>query len=161
MLEGHRHQPPDRRVAVGPVVVSAHPDAVALQIPDADLEGLVAALGQQPTDLGVAAGSQQRHALGAGEAVVERLHALVDPLATVLPGLVEPLPVQLARIGVQDLAAEPLDRLGLDPEAVKPGETSCGYLVCMRASGVGWLIQATVGSFGGVGGRANRAGWAA
>jgi hypothetical protein len=46
-------------------------------------------------------------------------------------------------------------------EAVKPGETSFGYLVCMRASGVGWLIQATVGSFGGVGGRANRAGWAA
>jgi hypothetical protein len=46
-------------------------------------------------------------------------------------------------------------------EAVKPGEASCGYLVCMRASGVGWLIQATVGSFGGVGGRANRAGWAA
>jgi hypothetical protein len=47
------------------------------------------------------------------------------------------------------------------PEAVKPGETSFGYLVCMRASGVGWFIQATVGSFGGVGGRANRAGWAA
>ena len=46
-------------------------------------------------------------------------------------------------------------------EAVKPGETSFGYLVCMRASGVGWLIQATVGSFGGVGGRANRAGWSA
>jgi hypothetical protein len=46
-------------------------------------------------------------------------------------------------------------------EAVKPGETSFGYLVCMCASGVGWLIQATVGSFGGVGGRANRAGWAA
>jgi hypothetical protein len=49
----------------------------------------------------------------------------------------------------------------LTPEAVKPGETSFGYLVCMRASGVGWLIQATVGSLGGVGGRANRAGWAA
>jgi hypothetical protein len=48
-----------------------------------------------------------------------------------------------------------------EAEAVKPSETSCGYLVCMRASGVGWLIQATVGSFGGVGGRANRAGWAA
>jgi hypothetical protein len=47
------------------------------------------------------------------------------------------------------------------PEAVKPGETSFGYLVCMRASGVGWLIQATVGSLGGVGGQANRAGWAA
>jgi hypothetical protein len=46
------------------------------------------------------------------------------------------------------------------PEAVKPSETSCGYLVCMRASGVGWLIQATLGNFGGVGGRANRAGWA-
>jgi hypothetical protein len=45
--------------------------------------------------------------------------------------------------------------------AVKPGETPGGHLVCMSASGVGWLIQATVGSLGGVGGRANRCGLAA
>jgi hypothetical protein len=46
-------------------------------------------------------------------------------------------------------------------EAVKPGETPGGHLVCMSASGVGWLIQATVGSLGGIGGRANRCGLAA
>jgi hypothetical protein len=46
-------------------------------------------------------------------------------------------------------------------EAVKAGETPGGHLVCMRASGVGWLIQATAGSLGGVGGRANRCGVAA
>ena len=46
-------------------------------------------------------------------------------------------------------------------EAVKAGETPGGHLVCMSASGVGWLIQAMVGSLGGVGGRANRWGLAA
>jgi hypothetical protein len=46
-------------------------------------------------------------------------------------------------------------------EAVKSGETPGGHLVCMSASGVGWLIQATAGSLGGVGGRANRWGLAA
>ena len=51
--------------------------------------------------------------------------------------------------------------LGGASEAVKPGETPGGHLVCMSASGVGWLIQATVGSLGGVGGRANRWGLAA
>jgi hypothetical protein len=45
-----------------------------------------------------------------------------------------------------------------EAEAVKPGETPGGHLVCMSASGVGWLIQATAGSLGGVGGRANRCG---
>ena len=81
----------------------------------ATCEGLGASVGQQPPDLGAAAGGQQRHALGGAEAVVERLHPLVDPLAPMLPRLVEPLPVQLARVGAQDLAAEPLDRLDLDP----------------------------------------------
>ena len=47
------------------------------------------------------------------------------------------------------------------PEAVKSDETPGGHLVCMSASGVGWLIQATAGSLGGVGGRANRCGLAA
>jgi hypothetical protein len=46
-------------------------------------------------------------------------------------------------------------------EAFKAGETPGGHLVCMSASGVGWLIQAMVGSLGGVGGRANRCGLAA
>jgi hypothetical protein len=36
------------------------------------------------------------------------------------------------------------------PEHVKLGET-VSYADLMSASGVGWLIQATVGSFGGVG----------
>ena len=47
--------------------------------------------------------------------MVEGLHALVNPLPAVLPGLVEPLPMQLMRIDLEDLAAEPLDRLDLDP----------------------------------------------
>src|SRR4029453_1081047 len=46
-------------------------------------------------------------------------------------------------------------------EAFKAGETPGGHLVCMTASGVGWLIQAMVGSLGGVGRRANRWGVAA
>jgi hypothetical protein len=71
VLEGHRHQPPCRRVAVGAVVVAADADAVPLHIPDADLEGLGAALGQQPPDFWAAGGGQQRHALGGAEAVVE------------------------------------------------------------------------------------------
>jgi hypothetical protein len=53
------------------------------------------------------------------------------------------------------------ERIGRRPEAVKLGETPGGHLVCMSASGVGWLIQATVGSLGGVGGRVNRWGLAA
>jgi hypothetical protein len=115
VLEGHRHQPPDHLVAVDPVVLSTDPDAVVLQVADRDLEGLGPSLGQQPPGLGAAAGGQQRHALGRAEAVVEGLHPLVDPLAPMLPRLVEPVPVQLAWIGAQDLAAEPLDRLDLDP----------------------------------------------
>jgi hypothetical protein len=47
--------------------------------------------------------------------VVERLHPRIHPLAAVLPRLLEPLPVQLPRIGAQHLAAQPLDRLHLDP----------------------------------------------
>ena len=35
VLEGHRHQPADRLVAVGAVVVAADPEAVALQVADA------------------------------------------------------------------------------------------------------------------------------
>jgi hypothetical protein len=47
------------------------------------------------------------------------------------------------------------------PEHVKAGET-VSYLDLMSASGVGWLIQATVGNFGGVGRWCrNRAGLAA
>ena len=47
------------------------------------------------------------------------------------------------------------------PEPVKPGETTC-HADLMSASGVGSLIQATVGSVGGVGRRCpNRAGLAA
>ena len=47
------------------------------------------------------------------------------------------------------------------PEPVKPVETTC-YADLMSASGVGSLIQATVGSFGGSGRRCpNRAGFAA
>jgi Type ISP C-terminal specificity domain/N-6 DNA Methylase len=61
-----------------------------------------------------------------------------------------------------EYTSELIDLLNvIGPEAVKAGETPGGQLVCMSASGVGWLIQATVGSLGGVGGRANRCGLAA
>ena len=115
VLERHRHQPADRLVAVGPVVVAAHPDPMALQVGDGGLEGVSAGLGHLPADRVAAAGGQQRHALGGAEAVVKRLHPLIDPLAPMLPRLAECFAVQLVGIVAQDLAAEPLDRLHLDP----------------------------------------------
>jgi hypothetical protein len=54
-----------------------------------------------------------------------------------------------------------VSQLESSPEPVKAGETTA-HADLMSASGVGSLIQATVGSFGGVGGRCrNRAGLAA
>src|SRR5919112_2389900 len=47
--------------------------------------------------------------------MVKGLHPLVDPLAAVLPGPLEPLPVQLPWVDAEDLSAEPLDGLYLDP----------------------------------------------
>ena len=94
VLEGHRHQPPDRLVAVGAVVVAAHAEAAALQVANGHLEGLTAAVGEQPPHLGATAGGQQRHALGRAEAVVEGLDPLIDSLAPMLPGPLEPLPIQ-------------------------------------------------------------------
>jgi hypothetical protein len=64
VLEGHRHQPPDRLITVDPVVITADPDAVALQVADRNMEGFGPSLSQQPSHLGAAAGGQQRHALG-------------------------------------------------------------------------------------------------
>jgi hypothetical protein len=59
VLEGHRHQPPDRLIAVGAVVVTADPEAVALQVADRNREGFGPSFGQQPLGLGAAAGGQQ------------------------------------------------------------------------------------------------------
>jgi hypothetical protein len=56
VLEGHRHQPTHRLVAVGAVVVTADPDAMALQVPNGDGEGFGAALSQQPPSLWAAGG---------------------------------------------------------------------------------------------------------
>jgi hypothetical protein len=81
VLERHRQHAGVDVVAVDAVVVAADPDPVALQVADRDREGLGPSVGQQPPGLRAAAGGQQRHALGAGEAVVEGLHPLVDPLA--------------------------------------------------------------------------------
>jgi hypothetical protein len=146
MLEGHRHQPPDRLIAIGPVVVAAHAEAVALQVANGDLEGLGPAVSQQPPHLGAAAGGQQRHTLGGGEAVVERLHPFVDPLASMLPRLVEPLPIQLTRVDTQHLAAEPLGRLDLDPSRA-PQPTGCldRAHVTLERLGAGHFLQ--VGDF--------------
>jgi hypothetical protein len=115
MLECHRKQPAADVVAVAAVVVAAYPDPVGLQVGDADLEGVGPGFGDLLAELVAAAGGQQRDALGGAEAVVEGLHPLVDPLAAVLPRPLESLPVQLARVHPQDLAAEPLDRLDLHP----------------------------------------------
>jgi hypothetical protein len=63
----------------------------------------------------------------------------------------------LVRQEVDDTGAN-----GTPAVLVKPVETRGGQALCMSASGVGWLIQATVGSFGAVGLRCeNRSGLAA
>jgi hypothetical protein len=65
--------------------------------------------------------------------------------------------------GITGMHTHSADRLSdLDqPEAVKAFETTPHRFVCMSASGVGWLIHAATGSFGGAGGRAKRWGLAA
>jgi hypothetical protein len=125
VLEGHRHQPPSRLVAVSAVVVAPHPEAMALHIADREHEGLGPSFGQQPPHPWAAGSGQQRHALGAGEAVVEGLHPLIDPLTPVLPRLVEPLPVQFVGVTGEDLAAQPLDRLDLDPPGGASRQAAC------------------------------------
>jgi hypothetical protein len=115
VLERHRQHPRLDVVAVGAVVVAPHPNPVGLQVPDAALEGLIPCFGDLPPEVVAAASGQQRDTLGRGEAVVEGLHPLVDPLALVLPRAVEALAEQLARIEAKHLATEPLDRLHLDP----------------------------------------------
>ena len=52
--------------------------------------------------------------------MVEGLHPLVDPLAPMLPGRIECFAIQLARVDAEDLAAQPLDRLDLDPPGARP-----------------------------------------
>ena len=71
------------------------------------------------------------------------------------------LTLDFERVGRPDQDDQILVRLRGGSEAFKAGETPGGHLVCMTASGVGWLIQAMVGSLGGVGRRANRWGVAA
>jgi hypothetical protein len=142
VLEGHRHQPTGHLVAVNPVVVAADPDAVALQVADRHGEGLGPSLGQQPPGLRVGAGGQQRDALGGAEAVVEGLHPFVDPLAPMPPGAGECFAVQLARIDLEDLAAEPFDRLGLDPlGAAQPAGRLDRPHVALERLGSGQCLQ--------------------
>jgi hypothetical protein len=142
VLERHRQHPGVDLVAVGAVVVAADPDPVPLQVGDAHVEGLGAGFGDLPAELVAAAGGQQRHALGRAETVVERLHPLVDPLAAMLPGPVEPLPVQLTRVEAGDLAAQPLHRLDLDPlGAAGPAGGLNGAHVTLERLGPGELLQ--------------------
>jgi hypothetical protein len=47
--------------------------------------------------------------------VVEGLHPGIHPLAPMLPGACECFAIQLLGVDAQDLAAQPLDRLHLDP----------------------------------------------
>ena len=107
-----------------------------------DVEGLGPTLGQQPPDLGAAAGGQQRHALGGAEAVVEGLHPRIDPLAPMLPRLLEPLPIQLTRVDAEDLAAQPVDRLDLDsPRAAQPAGGLDRAHIPLERLGPGELLQ--------------------
>jgi len=152
VLERHRYQPADRLVAVGPVVLPAHPGPVALQVGDCRLEGVRSRLGHLPPHQVAAARRQQRHALGRAEAVVEGLHPLVDPLALVLPRLAECFAVQLARIAAEDLAAESLDRLHLDaPRAAQPAGRPDRAHVALERLGPSQLLQLAHPLLGGAG----------
>ncbi len=115
VLERDPQQPALGQGAVGAVVVAAHPDPMLLQVADGDLEGLAAGLGDLAADLPAASARQQRHALGAGEAVVQGGHPRIHPLAPVGPCPVERRAVQLVGVQAEDLAADPLDGLDLDP----------------------------------------------
>jgi hypothetical protein len=142
VLERHRHQPAARLVTVGAVVVAADPDPVPLQVADADLKRLGPCLGDLPAELVATAGREQRHAFRGAEAVVERLHPLVDPLAPVLPGPLEPLAVQLMGVGPEYLAAQPLDRLDLHPlRATQPARRLHRAHVTLERLGPGELLR--------------------
>jgi SagB-type dehydrogenase family enzyme len=152
VLERDGEQPAAYVVAVGAVVVAAHPDPVGLQVVDADVEGLGPGLGDLPAELLAAAGGQQRYALRRAEAVVEGLHPLVDPLAAVLPGPLERLAIQLPRVGAEDLAAEPLDRLDLHPPGA--AELACCLDradVALERLRLGELLQVLDAVLGGAG----------
>jgi hypothetical protein len=99
-------------------------------------------------------------ALSAASGLESRLDASTAHLAT-WGGLLLTAAVAAARQGDGGEAWELVGEAKAARKLSRPGETPGGHLVCMRASGVGWLIQAMVGSLGGVGGRANRWGVAA
>jgi hypothetical protein len=81
-----------------------------------------------------------------------RLHALVDPLAPVLPGLVELLPVHRAGVDPEYLAAEALDRLDLDPLGAtqSTGRLHRPHIAFQRLA-LGELLQLLDASLGGMG----------
>ncbi len=84
-------------------------------VADRHLERLRAGRGDLPAYPVAATAGQQADALRAREAVVKRRHPPVDPLALVLPRLVESLAVQAVRVDAEHLAGDPLDGLDLDP----------------------------------------------
>jgi hypothetical protein len=74
--------------------------------------------------------------------VVERLHPLIHPLAPMLPGASECFAVQLARIDLEDLAAQPFDRLHLDPlGAAQPAGRLDRPDVALEGLGAGQRLQ--------------------
>jgi hypothetical protein len=115
VLERDPQQPTNGPLAVGAVVVASDSDTVALQVGDRHLQGLRPGGGDLGADALATAGGQQRDALGRVEAVVEHRHPAIHPLAAILPGPVEALPVQLMRVDAEDLAAQPLHGLNLHP----------------------------------------------
>jgi hypothetical protein len=131
-------------------VVAPDTDPMPLQVADAHVEGFRSRFGDLLAELVAAAGGQQRHALGGAEAVVEGLHALVDPLAAVLPGPLESLAVQRARVEVEDLAAQPLDRLDLHPPgAAQPAGRLHRAHVALERLGPGEMLQVINALLGG------------
>jgi hypothetical protein len=84
--------------------------------------------------------------------VVEGLHPLVDPLASMLPGPLEPLPIQCAGVGAEHLAAQPFDRLDLDPpDAAEPAGGLHRPHITLERLGPGQCLQVldvALGRFG-------------
>ena len=75
--------------------------------------------------------------------MVVGLDSLVDPFAPMLPGPLQLLPIQLTRVDAEDLAAQPLDRLDLDPPgAAQPTGRLDRPHITLERLGPGQFLQA-------------------
>jgi hypothetical protein len=151
MLEGHRQPPTVGLVTVDPVVLASHPDRMGLQVGDCGSQRGRAGRIHLLSAGRAAAGGQQTHTLGRGEAEVEGGHPGVDALTAVLPCRIERIPVQRPRVNLQHHAADPLCRLDLHPPgaAGAAGRLQCPH-IARQGLGAGQLLQVDNASVGGV-----------